>query len=160
MAACSSSPAPAKPCNEDPWQCAAGQTCWPQSCSCASGWQFSCVASAQGIPLGESCTLDLGKVQCGDMQTCVAFEDAGTGFCRAYCDPSNVARGCASGQECTQLFVGNASPPRAEYVCVPIPTMEDASLGVDGNTSSSSGGGLIDVIVQPDVEADNVNTHQ
>jgi hypothetical protein len=160
MAACNSSSPAATPCNENPWQCAAGQTCWPQPCNCAAGWQFACIASAQGIPLGESCMLQLGTATCGDMQTCVAFQDAGTGTCRAYCDPANPARGCGPEQVCIVLAVGNASPARVENVCVPAPTYEDASFGVDGGGGSSSGG-LSDVFEQPaDVFADNANTHQ
>jgi hypothetical protein len=54
VVACGASPAPAASCIDNPWQCAAGQTCWPQGCNCPSGRQFACIASATGIPLGES----------------------------------------------------------------------------------------------------------
>jgi hypothetical protein len=102
--------------------------------------------------------LQLAKATCGDLQTCVSFQDAGDGVCRGYCDPANpVARGCGQGQECVQLAVGNASPPRLENVCVPIPIDEDASFGIEGG---GSGGVLTDVIIQPDVVPDGSNTHQ
>jgi len=160
VAACGSSSATALSCNEDPWQCTAGQTCWPQPCNCPQGWQFACVPSAKGIPLGEGCMLQIGTATCGDLQTCVFFQDAGDGVCRGYCDPTDPQRGCGPGQACVQLTVGDASPPRVESVCLPLPTNEDASFAVDGGSGSSSGGGPADVIIQPDVQPDSVNTHQ
>src|SRR5258708_7125997 len=94
VVACGSSSPAATPCNENPWQCASGQTCWPQSCNCPGGWQFACLASVSGTPLGSNCTLEIGKVACGDTQTCVFLQDASDGVCRAYCDPSNPSHGC------------------------------------------------------------------
>jgi hypothetical protein len=153
--ACSSSSPAAAACNENPWQCGTGQTCWPQGCNCPSGWSFACIASAAGVPLGESCSLEIGKATCGEMQTCVFLQGADHGACRAYCDPSNPDRGCGPGQECAQLVVGDASPARLENVCVPMPVDEDASLTIEAGTGSSSGGGAYgDAIVQPDAKAE------
>jgi hypothetical protein len=101
--------------------------------------------------------LKVANATCGDLQTCVVFADAGDGVCRSYCDPASTMRGCGTGQECVQLAVGTANPPRYENVCVPIPIDEDASFGVEGG---GSGGVLTDVIIQPDVVPDSTNMHQ
>jgi hypothetical protein len=165
--ACGSSQSAAAPCNENPWQCAAGQTCWPQACTCPSGMacdttsctpQLGCIASVSGKRAGEDCTLQIGQSTCGDLQTCVAFEDGG-GACRAFCDPSNPDRGCSADFVCATLTVGGASPPKTESVCVPAPSSTDASLGVG---MEGGGGPMSDVIVVPMADAfdDSIQHHQ
>ncbi len=149
--ACSSSRAGSTPCNEAPWQCGSGQTCWP-NCVCSSQQnctaqnctpQFSCMASDNAVPEGQNCDLVIGKPQCGDNQTCVELVDAGSGngVCRQYCDQHG---GCPSGESCVELTVGNATSSSAtERVCVPPPLDTDASFDIDaggGSSGSSSGG--------------------
>lgn len=159
---CGSSSSQATPCNENPWECSSGQTCWPQQCTCPSGAscdpttctpQFQCVASA-GKQAGESCQLQIGQPTCGDLQTCVELADAGpTGACRYYCDPTDPSRGCAPGFTCEQLSVGNSSA--TEHVCVPAPLEDDASLGVDAPGSDEGGTIYVDGSpLQPDAMAD------
>jgi hypothetical protein len=152
--ACSSSSAGATPCNDAPWQCGTGQTCWPD-CVCSSQQnctaqnctpQFSCVASNNAVPEGQNCDLVIGKAQCGDNQTCVEMQDsgAGNGICRQYCDQHG---GCPSPDSCVELTVGNnTSSSATERVCVPPPLEGDANLGVDtgGGSSGSSSGGVYD----------------
>lgn len=150
--ACGSSSSGATPCNEAPWQCGSGQTCWPD-CVCSSQQnctaqsctpKFSCMASDNAVPEGQNCDLVIGKPQCGDNQTCVELQDAGSGqgVCRQYCDQNG---GCPSGESCTELSVGNMTSSSAtERVCVPPSLDEDANLGIDtgsGSGGSSSSGG-------------------
>jgi hypothetical protein len=158
--ACSSSSSGATACNEAPWQCGTGQTCWP-NCVCSSQpcpqtkctLTFSCVQSDNAVPEGQNCTLSFGSggAQCGDDQTCVLPEDAGAnnGVCRQYCDQN---RGCPSGESCVQLSVVNTQNPSSsaatEYVCVPPTLDQDAAFGIDtggGGSSGSSSGGSYDV---------------
>jgi hypothetical protein len=136
---CRASPAPAAPCNEEPFQCAAGQTCWPLQCTCPAGTpcgpddctpRFECVASAGAGP-GDPCHLEIGRVTCGDLQTCVEIAGSGAGgACRSYCDPDVPDHGCASGFACVRLGVGGASSSAAEHVCVPATPEGDAGLTV------------------------------
>jgi hypothetical protein len=149
--ACSSSKAGSTACNEAPWQCGTGQTCWPAQCSCPSSQQqactpanctpqFQCVQSDNAVPEGQNCDFSIGKAQCGDNQTCVQPQDAGAGggVCRQYCDQNG---GCPQGYTCTALLVGNSSA--TQRVCLPPSLDTDANLGVDtggGSSGSSSGG--------------------
>ncbi|HEY8042002.1 MAG TPA: hypothetical protein VIF15_19500 [Polyangiaceae bacterium] len=155
--------APATPCNEDPFQCGAGKTCWPQQCTCPSGTgcsptdctpQFECAGSAGKQP-GDACQLQIGQVTCGDLQTCVALAGSGApGVCRVYCDPGDPRRGCASGFGCVQLGVGSSSA--VENVCLPAPSAEDASLSVDAPSSDDAGAYDPDALpIQPDAMADS-----
>jgi hypothetical protein len=166
---CGASSSQPAPCNENPWQCSSGQTCWPAQCTCPAGTscdptncapQFQCVRSA-AKQAGESCQLQIGQATCGDMQTCVELADAGAaGVCRYYCDPSDPTRGCAAGFICEQLTVGNSEA--TEHVCVPTPSDEDASLGVDAPMSAGDDGpAYVDGLpLQPDVLADGGQYHQ
>ena len=153
---CSSAPAGATPCNEAPWQCGTGSTCWPD-CVCPSGQtcttsnctlQFSCLSSKSGVSVGENCSLQNGSPQCGDNQTCVAFEDAGTGhwYCRAYCD---MNQGCAPGDTCVSLGVTGGSA--TEHVCVPPALSLDGGLMIDTGAGSGGGDAASDRMVHPDV---------
>jgi hypothetical protein len=101
----SSSPAP---CNEDPFQCASGQTCWT-----ADAKTFSCVPSG-AAQYGESCQPVAGAAPCADGLLCLATTNAG-GKCVHYCDPSGTAHACASGT-CTAAAIGSASGP-ITHVC-------------------------------------------
>jgi hypothetical protein len=142
---CSSSSSGSTPCNEAPWQCGAGSTCWPD-CVCPSGqtctmanctMQFACVGSKSGVLAGENCSLDNGAAQCGDDQTCVAFKDAGAGSCRTYCD-QNLQ--CGPDFTCTLLTVGGKASA-TEHVCLPPQIGLDGGLMIDTGASSSSSGG-------------------
>ena len=152
--ACSSAPAGATPCNQAPWQCGGGSTCWPD-CVCPAGQtcttanctlQFSCLASKAGVSAGENCSLQNGSPQCGDNQTCVSFEDAGAGTCRTYCDQN---KGCGPQDNCVDLRVGSSSA--TERVCLPPNESVDGGLTVDTGASSGGGDGSSDGMIHPDV---------
>jgi hypothetical protein len=161
---CRASSAAAAPCNEDPFQCGAGETCWPQECTCPSSAacdptdctpRFQCAASADRRP-GDSCRLDIGSVGCGDLQTCVAIAGSGVGgVCRYYCDPTAADRGCATGFTCVRLGVGSSSTA-TENVCLPTQSDADASLTV--GAPGADDGGYYDpdaLPIQPDATPDS-----
>jgi hypothetical protein len=159
---CGSSAPPATTCNDDPFQCGKGQTCWPQQCTCPPGTscdptdctpQFQCLAGADK-QAGDPCQLTIGQVTCGELQTCVELRDSGGGgTCRDYCDPGDPRRGCVSGFQCVALGVGGSAS--VESVCVPAPADEDASLGIDVPSSDDAGYYDPDALpMQPDVLAD------
>jgi hypothetical protein len=157
---CRGSEAAATPCNEDPFQCGAGETCWPQQCTCSSGQacdttnctpQFQCVGAADRRP-GDSCKLQIGSPACGALQTCVAIAGSGVGgACRFYCSPGAPDPGCATGFTCVRLGVGNSSA--TEDVCLPAPSDSDAALPVgapDGGGYDPDG-----ALAPPDAAADS-----
>ena len=110
VSACSSSSSSSPPpCNEDPFQCASGQTCWT-----ADTKTFTCLPSGSA-QYGESCLPVAGSTApCADGLTCIATSNAG-GKCIHYCDPSGTAHACASGT-CTAAAFGSASGPTT-HVC-------------------------------------------
>jgi hypothetical protein len=92
--ACSSSSNPAsKPCNEDPWECPTGQTCWP-----VTGGSFQCLNSGPGT-LYSACQDTLGVPTCTDGFACVQVTTT-SGACSPYCDNTNTAHACPSGLTC------------------------------------------------------------
>lgn len=103
----SSSPAP---CNEDPFQCPSGQTCWTKDTK-----TFSCIPSGAG-QYGDSCVPVAGTASapCGEGLLCLATSNA-AGKCVHYCDASGAAHPCASGT-CTAAAIGSASGP-ITHVC-------------------------------------------
>ncbi len=102
--ACSSSSSPGAtkpPCNEDPWECPAGQTCWPSD---PSG--FQCLNSGPGTA-GSACDNTLGAPTCGDGLACLQFTPPGLGTCLAYCDPTDPIHACPGGQTCQAILEGS-----------------------------------------------------
>lgn len=143
-----------KPCNDNPWQCSSGQTCWPVQCTCSGSGscdptnctpRFDCTASVAGRAAGQSCENKIGKATCGDDQACIGFADGGTPTCSAFCDSSHP---CPSDQACVPLTLGNSS--LVENVCV--------TVGSDGGylppPIEDAGGGSF-----PDAGGDVANTH-
>jgi len=105
---------PPPPCNEDPWTCGPGQTCWPN----AAGDDFACLNGAAGMGEGTPCGLFSGTVTCGPGLFCTG------GFCRHFCDPEDPNRGCPDGQICLVSTIRN-QPGTADIgdvqVCSPPP---------------------------------------
>ena len=149
IVACSSSSGSgaATPCNEDPWQCPAGQTCWPNS----AGSGFECLNSAAGVSAGASCNDTEGVPTCGDGQLCYQSMPPTLGVCVEYCSLSVAGHGCAAGSTCGNLVLeGNQS--LATQVCVStstgaqdsgVPdsstTMPDASTAMDASSGDAMG---------------------
>jgi hypothetical protein len=122
LVACSSEDAPATPvpCNQDPWTCPAGQTCWPKDQAGA----FACLNSAAGVKLGDACTNTIGTPSCGDRLACFQAVGAATGTCVAYCDRTKADRGCGAGQTCQTATLAGTSATFS--ICVGGMTTSDA----------------------------------
>jgi hypothetical protein len=88
---------PSTPCNENPWSCAPGQTCWPN----ADGNAFACLNGAVGMGEGADCDLYPGTVTCGPGLFCTQE------YCRRFCDPEDPNRGCPDGQICLISTIRN-----------------------------------------------------
>jgi hypothetical protein len=135
-AACSSSDdaAPAAtPCNEDPWQCPSGQTCWPKD----NAGAFACLNSAAGKVKGDTCSNLIGSPTCGDGLACFQGLGESTGHCVAYCDNAKAGHGCAAGETCqTALLSGTTS---AFHICVGGSTPMDSGTDSSSETGSDTG---------------------
>ena len=116
-AACSSSSSP-PPCNENPWECASGQTCWPKDPQ-----TFACLNSGPG-KAGDACQNSLDSPTCGDGLACLQTSTAG-GTCRPYCDPASSSHACAAGQTCQLVALGGAAGAQF-HVCYGAGTVADS----------------------------------
>jgi hypothetical protein len=74
---------PPVPCNEDPWTCRGGQTCWVNP----AGDGFACLNAGPGGQ-GASCGLAPGSVACAAGLFC-SF-----GTCTSFCDSEQQNRKC------------------------------------------------------------------
>jgi hypothetical protein len=100
LAACSSSSSSSTPppCNDDPFECSSGKTCWaPHDPS-----QFDCVTSGAG-KLGDSCLSVVGPPDCGDGLMCLQLTTQSSGTCTPFCDGSHP---CPNGELCAQVNFG------------------------------------------------------
>jgi hypothetical protein len=87
-------------CNENPWECPAGQTCWPKDES-----SFACFNSGPG-QAGDACQNAVGYPSCDDGLACLETGTGG-GICSAYCDSANPSHACSAGQTCrTAILLG------------------------------------------------------
>jgi hypothetical protein len=128
--ACSSKSSPV-PCNEDPWECPSGQTCWP-----SNGTSFACLNSGTGTA-GGPCEDSEGIATCGDGLACLQTTSAG-GTCVAYCDNTDPSHACPSTQLCEMdVVVGTTI-----YVCVGTGAASEAEAGdtFDGSSGAADTG--------------------
>jgi hypothetical protein len=112
--ACGSNDTPqaSPPCNQNPWLCPAGQTCWA-----ADGVpNFVCLASGAS-KLGEACEPRAGTATCGDGLLCLQLVGNASGQCRAFCDPMGSGHGCAAGEACRAAAL-NSNLNVLFHVCV------------------------------------------
>lgn len=126
----SSSTSAPGPCNENPWECGAGQTCWPKDAVPT----FACLNSGGGKK-GDACSNTPGNATCGDGLACLQTTSAG-GTCVTYCDSTNTAHACASGEACTTAIVGGASGPQI-HVCVGT-KVPQGDAGADASPADAS----------------------
>jgi hypothetical protein len=85
---------PLPPCNEDPWICPQGQTCWIHS-----DFTFQCLNSGPGAP-GAPCAAIVGTPQCTDLHICLTAADPNDGICTPFCDPFDTNRACVGPATC------------------------------------------------------------
>lgn len=86
------------PCNEHPWDCPAGTTCWASN---ATGKAFDCRTSMSAIATGSCCKNVIGVPTCGDGDACIG-QTTTTSTCKRYCKVGDAAHGCPMGQTCTE----------------------------------------------------------
>ena len=98
------------PCNQNPFECPAGQTCWP-----ASGGGFACLMSNASAKKGDVCQNYAGSATCGDGLMCYE-PNTSSGVCAPYCDNA-MGHPCAAGELCALLHLPNAGDVHA---CVAI----------------------------------------
>lgn len=91
---------PAGPCNEHPWTCPAGQTCWLD----ASATAYACLNSGQGTD-GDTCMNYGGSPTCTDMHGCFQLQGQPQGTCTPYCDNTDPQLACPGGRLCQQLTI-------------------------------------------------------
>jgi hypothetical protein len=137
LAACSSSSngggTASTPCNQDPWECSSGQTCWPQSESA-----FACMNAGPGS-LGSACQDTVGSPSCGAGMFCLQGVNTTGGACVAYCSTTDPKHACTGNAQCEEAFLGSAGGP-AVTVCVStISTNGDAGTAPDGNAAADGG---------------------
>ncbi|MGZ5971274.1 MAG: hypothetical protein ACXWP4_26570 [Polyangiales bacterium] len=126
------------PCNEDPWQCPTGQTCWPTDLS----GTFACLNSAAGKVKGDACGNTVGAPTCGDGLACFQGVGDASGHCVAYCDNTKAGHGCAAGETCqTALLSGTSS---AFHICVGGSTMMDSGTDSTPSETGSDTGSATD----------------
>lgn len=142
LLACSSSEseAPKPPCNEDPWQCPAGQTCWPKDTTPT----FACLNSAAGKAKGDSCSNIVGTPTCGDGMACFMAAGETTGKCVTYCDTTTAGRGCAAGETCTTAMLVGSSAKFHICVGTSTPTTDAGTDTGSSDTGSTDTGGAAD----------------
>jgi hypothetical protein len=116
-----------KPCNEDPWQCADGQTCWINQNLSA----FQCLPSAAG-QIGDECQFIGGQVSCADDLVCIMAANSMFGVCTPYCDPEHA---CPAMSQCNTYQMQNSG--LQIKACTP----SGGAGGAGGTGGAGSGGG-------------------
>jgi hypothetical protein len=111
--ACSSSSTPAAPppCNESPFECPAGQTCWVTSASNT----YACLNSGPG-QAGASCLSTVDVPTCGDGLVCLQMTQGAAGTCVEFCEPTDPSHACSGGAACEPVAF-NGSTTVSFYVC-------------------------------------------
>jgi hypothetical protein len=100
VAACSSSNS--TPCNQNPWECPTGQTCWPDTAT-----SFECLNSGPG-QIGSACEDSVGTATCGDGLACLATNGV-NGTCTPYCSNTDPSHACTGGALCaTATLLGSS----------------------------------------------------
>jgi hypothetical protein len=118
VAACSSSSSSATdggsstPCNENPWECSAGQVCWPQSET-----TYACLNAGPGM-LGAACVNTVGSPTCGAGLACFQALGAAGGSCFAYCSTTDTSHACTGNDVCQTVALGGSGGPEFS-ICVP-----------------------------------------
>jgi hypothetical protein len=132
------------PCNENPWVCPAGQTCWPKDET-----TFACLNSGTGTA-GGACEDTGGTATCGDGLACLQMSGA-AGTCAAYCDNTDTSHACPSGQSCEmaviigttiQICVGAAPAAEAGPASDAMSTTPETGVGVTAPDASEGDGGV------------------
>lgn len=115
-------------CNDDPFACPAGQTCWVNGT--AAEPYFECLGSGPG-EIGEACMNYIGAPQCTDGLTCFSVPGY-PNVCTPFCDPGDPAHACPDGASCLPIVL--AGTEEKYFACEP-----DGGGGGGGGAGGSSG---------------------
>ncbi len=135
--ACSSPTSASRPCNENPFNCGAGTTCWLDASK-----SYACLPVG-AAKKGEACSATLGpQAPCGEGLIC--FATGATGVCTPYCDNAIPGRACAGGESCLA----------AQFLERDAKTGQLVSVGGRISICAASGSGSADAGVVADAKAD------
>jgi hypothetical protein len=116
-------------CNEDPWSCPAGRTCWPTSTT-----TFECLNSGVG-QAGDDCQNVLSMPSCADGLACLQFEQGAPGTCTPFCDSAHP---CPDNAACLTVVLEEGGP--TFQVCEP-PGGTGGAGGTGGTGGTGGAGG-------------------
>jgi hypothetical protein len=118
-------------CNEDPWSCPAGQTCWLDANAAPT-----CLNSG-AAQKGEACTPIAGNAACADDLFCFQAQGQATGTCLTFCDNTDPQHGCTAPEQCGTAAIPTNSGNVTFQVCVDLA----GSGGAGGAGSGGAGTG-------------------
>ena len=94
------------PCNENPWECASSQTCWPATAS-----TYACMNAGPG-KLGTSCQNTVASPTCRAGLACFQSLGGGAaGACFAYCSTTDPSHACSGNDVCQTVALGGSGGP-------------------------------------------------
>jgi hypothetical protein len=125
------------PCNENPWECPAGQTCWPTNAT-----TFACLNAGPGA-LGAACANTAGTPTCGAGLACFQAIGASTGTCVAYCSTTSTSHPCTGADVCETADLGGSGGPSFS-VCVAEMVGGQDSGAPTGDSSAAADAGAGD----------------
>jgi hypothetical protein len=125
---------PAPSCNEDPWSCADGQTCWPN----LAADKFECFNAGLG-QMGDACQNTVGQPTCGPDLACLQLQGEPQGQCTPYCDLQDPEHGCPTGLGCVKVILPTpAGKTFTFHVCN---TQGQGGAGGSGGAAGAGGSG-------------------
>ncbi len=114
------------PCNEQPWECPAGQDCWPQTDSA-----FACLTEGTAT-LGAPCQNLVGTASCVAGLACFQVQGQSMGTCVAYCSTTDASHACRGGTVCMPASLGGSGGPSFDVCLPPTTGAADAGTGAGG----------------------------
>ena len=121
----SGSDASTAPCNENPWECPSGQTCWPVTAT-----SFQCLNAGPGT-VGSTCANTVGSATCGAGLACFQAIGASSGSCYTYCSNTDVMHACTGQDTCAAVELGGTGGPTFN-ICIPPMTNPDSGTSDSG----------------------------
>jgi hypothetical protein len=115
-------------CNDNPWSCPAGQTCWLDANVSAK-----CLNSGPGQE-GDSCVSVAGSPACGDGLFCFQASSTTDGTCVPFCDNTDLEHGCTAPAQCGTAQIQGNNGTVGFQICV------DPNAGAGGAGGGGAGG--------------------
>lgn len=140
LAACSSSSsssnssdASTAPCNENPWECPSGQTCWPVTAT-----SFQCLNAGPGT-VGSTCANTAGSATCGAGLACFQAIGSTSGSCYTYCSNTDVTHACTGQDTCAAVELGGTGGPTFSICVPPMTGNPDSGTPADSGAPADTG---------------------